>query len=313
MNCYAAKQMNGRTNFELVRSAASAMDTPKSDRIFPGFRANFVTGHHREPPALIAVFVFLTITCTPPASGQSEVGFTIEPPSQVYGAQVFGDGSRDANPADWPATFILTNNSGLECTATALSDHVLLTAAHCVSNTSHGEMKRVGATKRAVDCEISGDYPADRYADFSLCTVTPPIPPSQFGFESIGFDLGEASTDATITLVGFGCRKAGGIDRGFGKLGEGDAKVTSWSDKYITTGGSAALCLGDSGGGAYFAADASHLQRRLVAINSRGDLHSVSQLTRTGNHSFVEWAGHWAASHNVTICGVGPPAQHCHQ
>jgi hypothetical protein len=241
-----------------------------------------------------------------------EYGLRLVSPSQSGTPQVFGDGSREADAKAWPATFIFIDPGGTECTATAVSERTVLTAAHCPRTTSEGSFNLNGRLY-SMKCTRHNDYPADKRADFALCLLAPELPTTPTGFEVISVAADVPTRSAAITLLGYGCRMQGGVDRGFGKLAQGDATVLSASEDELQTGGRATLCLGDSGGGAFFAADVGHLARRLVAVNSRSDLEEISMLSRTSSDQFLKWVKSWRTQNSQKICGLDADAKHCHQ
>jgi Trypsin len=272
----------------------------------------------QEPSYLVCVGLCALVgwitLANPASSAPTETpSFKLQPARQVDNLEVFGDGSRDANPLDWPSTFIFVSASGENCTATAVSAQVILTAAHCVSSGSQGELEQGRRPWPVVVCETNPKYPANENADFSFCTVTPNLPPPSNGFEVISTQEGDVLRGAPIRLVGFGCRMAGGVDRGFGRLGEGDATIAAVTADYLFTDDSVTICLGDSGGGAYVSLDKEGTLRRLVAINSKSDLEDLSRLCRTSSALFREWTRKWTADHKVFLCGLDPRALHCHQ
>jgi hypothetical protein len=129
-------------------------------------------------------------------------------------------------------------------------------------------------------------------------------------YEKINADPKLLFKEQPIQLLGYGCREKGGKDRVFGSLYEGQATVKKLpgevkGDYYGVSFGGAALCFGDSGGGAY--ASTGGDARVLFAVNSRGDISQNSWLSATSQPGFVSWA----KSRAVGICGLDPAARGC--
>jgi hypothetical protein len=239
--------------------------------------------------------------------------FTMNPAEPVFQPQVIGPNSRAANPANWPVTFVFRSAPNRACTATAIGPQAILTAAHCIPDAATGTIE-TGQSAVAVTCRHHPRYPADISADFSLCQLATPLPAPVEGFEVVNVNPSSTALGKPITLLGFGCLTQGGTDGSFGRLFEGDTQVISVENNdYIVTGGGAAVCFGDSGGGAYVTLDSFGLQRRLVAVNSRGDISDYSWLSVTASPLFIDWAKAWSANRGVAICGLDAGAQHCRQ
>jgi hypothetical protein len=118
-----------------------------------------------------------------------------------------------------------------------------------------------------------------------------------------------------VLLLGYGCRQPGGGDKTFGYLFEGTAQVADYDvSDYIITQGGAALCFGDSGGGAYANIDSFGIKRRLVAVNSKTDVNSFSWLALTAHSIFQTWVKEWPSKKDhLKVCGVDSDAQNCRQ
>src|SRR5262249_48250809 len=155
----------------------------------------------------------------------------------------------------------------------------ILTAAHCVEGQSTGNVILQGQPV-PLTCERHPNYPSDRGADFALCLASLDIPIPDGGFETVEIASQRPAQNEAETLLGYGCRTVGGQDHNFGSLFYGEARVTEIRDKYgfIQARGGAALCSGDSGGGAYFLLNPSGSRRRLFAVNAQGDLSQNSWL-----------------------------------
>src|SRR5688572_32627636 len=64
--------------------------------------------------------------------------FTMKAPTLDANPQVQIIGGRKADPAQWPATFVFANPAGGGCTSTAVGEHTIITAAHCIPNGATG-------------------------------------------------------------------------------------------------------------------------------------------------------------------------------
>jgi hypothetical protein len=223
-------------------------------------------------------------------------------------------GATPADPKVWPATFVFRNSQGAGCTATAVGARVILTAAHCLENSSTGIVK-INGRDITVNCEYHPNYPTDIGADFALCQTNNDLPVPDMGFETVDVNSQRPAQNENVTLLGYGCLTASGQDHNFGSLFYGDARVTQIRDKYgfVQTRGGSAVCFGDSGGGAYFALNATGTIRRLFAVNARGDIAQISWLTPTASQTFFSWAQAWTAPRKVSICGIGQDTSNCRQ
>ena len=224
-------------------------------------------------------------------------------------------GGKKAEPADWPATFVLQQPSTRPCSSTAVGRRVILTAAHCVTNGARGIVE-VGGARIPVTCRHHPAYRGDssvQYevsADFALCHLDNNLPGAVF--ERISVDSALLALGTTIRLLGFGCTKDFGADHRFGTLYEGDAPVSSLprdQNYYLITSGDAAVCFGDSGGSAYLKESTG--RRFVVAVNSRSDYQRESWLSATGLRGFETWARQWSNERSVKICGIHPEAEGC--
>jgi hypothetical protein len=114
---------------------------------------------------------------------------------------------------------------------------------------------------------------------------------------------------AQVTLLGFGCRRIGGGGPS-GLLYQGISTVRREANDqpFVETRGRAAVCSGDSGGGAYIR-PAPSAPRRLFGVNSRGDLITRSQLTAIAFPSVRRFIEEWKDANQVEICGIDELAQ----
>src|SRR5260370_3612640 len=113
-------------------------------------------GHSLTIAGLIIAILGLTTQASAQGLKLDSVGLFPDDGAQ---GQVLGDGSVPANPKDWPSTFIFKNSEGGGCTATAVGQKVILTAAHCVKNGATGEV-RTTTTTAQVSCLHHPNYPS---------------------------------------------------------------------------------------------------------------------------------------------------------
>jgi hypothetical protein len=236
---------------------------------------------------------------------------TMTRPGQQPEGQVLN--ADKADPAVWPATFVFLTTQG-SCTSTAVGERTIITAAHCVEN-NQSALLQTDAEATALTCEHHPSYPSDISSDFALCVTSTPIPVLGSGYEKINLTESIAPLNQTIVLLGYGCTTADPRVRDFGSLYSGQAVVvaTPTTDLYLRVRGGAAVCYGDSGGGAYVLLDGSaDGPRVLVAINSRGDISTNSWLSSTATNGFANWARTWSAQHGgAGMCGVAGNQSGC--
>ena len=149
--------------------------------------------------------------------------------------------------------------------------------------------------------------------DFALCTLSDTLQGGTFErIDTVGRGIAKGKL---VHVLGFGCTEPGGRGGAFGVLYEGNANIASVPvpprNYYTVTTGGAALCFGDSGGGAYEFLNADGTRRDLIAINSRGNISTDSYLSTTSLQGFVSWARQWADTNGVKICGIHADAKGC--
>lgn len=238
-------------------------------------------------------------------------------PGTTLQPQIVGPGVRKSDPGVWPATFIFQTKKDSFCTSTAIGDHAILTAAHCLNDGDEGILHIDVNNNISLKCKQHPNFRlyGDKTADYALCVTKTPIP-SVFRPETINTELSLTNPNRDVTLTGYGCTVQGGSDKKVGALFEGVATVTGGQPPFlvITTGG-AATCFGDSGGGAYaqIGPDSTSPFRQLVGVNSQTDLYQVSNLAVTATAYFTNWATEWSKDNHSPICGLSSNATNCHQ
>ena len=224
-------------------------------------------------------------------------------------------GAMQANARLWPATLVFMHQKNLfspieRCSATVIGPMTVLTAAHCMPNGAVAKVKLASGGNLKVKCTHHPDYLDDTSQDFALCVSNAAF--TGFRFEKINTDTAKPALNAQVKLMGFGCREEAGVDKAFGVLFEGPATVKSRfanGRNYIRTAGGAAVCFGDSGGGAFIVANAN---ATLFGVNSRGDISENSYLSTTANPAFLAFLDTWVATTNAgAICGRGADAALC--
>lgn len=258
--------------------------------------------------ASASIAILLMLAHTGAVSAQ---GFEMKPVQELGSGsiQLQVIGADPADPARWPATLVFRTPSG-GCTATAVGPRVVLTAAHCVTNGQSGTVKTASGSL-SVKCEHHPDYVRDISPDFALCTASRDLPFTPYERVNTSATIGSSGA---IQLLGYGCLTEGGQDRTFGRLYQGQATVDETptpGNLYTRTQGGAAVCFGDSGGGAYAHTNPAKTRRALMGVNSRGDISTYSWLSTTSTHGFLDWARTWSERHGTEICGIHPSAASC--
>ncbi|WP_181179405.1 trypsin-like serine protease [Methylibium rhizosphaerae] len=218
-------------------------------------------------------------------------------------------GGAPADPAVWPATLVFRDANGAGCTATVIGSRVVLTAAHCMRNGEAAIVDLPPAQRIGLVCDHHPDYPANYSADFALCIASAPLDIGA-DYEVIASDVSLHKSGRTVVLLGYGCITQGGTDKNFGQLFQGAATVThAEANEYVVSSG-AAVCFGDSGGAVY---SPDGVRRRVIAVNSRGDISQFSWLSLTTGSLFRRWALKWRHAEGARLCGIHADATNCHQ
>lgn len=215
-----------------------------------------------------------------------------------------------ANPVEaknWPASVVFTGTNGDACTATLVGPQAVIGAAHCIGDGAVGTVL-FDSKPIPIKCDRHPQFDSLNYPspDFALCYVDKAI--GGIEYERINVDPQLLKRGDSVYLLGYGCIDKGG-SKTYGTLYGGPAQVIDVpsDDLFTKTRGGAAICAGDSGGGAF----TTQLDRVLVGINSSGDYETNSLLATTGTEAFVTWAKNWAATHKTGLCGVNAVPTGC--
>lgn len=221
-------------------------------------------------------------------------------------------GGKAADPAEWPASVYTKMSNGAACSATLVGDRVLFMAAHCMADGAQVTFT-AHANNYKARCAHHPEYKGGRgnsTADWAMCLVDRPV--TGIPFEVLGTNQ-LLSLQQTLTLSGYGCINPGGGGGNDGIFRTGLAIIRgmpSGKTYDVVTKGGAALCFGDSGGAAYVVSPTG--VRYVVAVNSRGDIATMSYLPVVTAKTFRDWAAGWAkASNNVRVCGMHDDAVGC--
>jgi hypothetical protein len=276
----------------------------------------------------LGVFALLTATTV----GQAQTLMAPIPSGNEFQPELLN--GKPANPQDWPVNLQFQSGGGF-CTSTIIGEKVVLTAGHCVPNHAkarvfynntltsvtchhHPQYKGASCLTAATIADIKGCT-----ADVALCEADAPFPSQVAGqpvkFETINSDTALLKKDGPVILLGYGCTMAGGGVSPILRIGS--AAVTSLSvpgasanpantmQEYIIAQGGAAVCQGDSGGTAFNTRDAN---RKVVAVNSRGNIETISYLTSVSDPHVQDFLRAFSGPpRNVEICGVTAGAKNC--
>jgi hypothetical protein len=134
--------------------------------------------------------------------------------------------------------------------------------------------------------------------------------------ESINSNPALVQVNGSVALLGYGCLNPGGPITETLQIGE--ARITSISkpgasrdprntmQEYIVAQGGSAVCQGDSGGSAFNKPGAG--VRKVIGLNSRGNISTVSYLTSTSDKHILDFLKSWQAT---PICGIHSTAKGC--
>lgn len=217
-------------------------------------------------------------------------------------------GGRPALKGEFPEILYISSG-GARCSAVLVSDQVIITAAHCVKD--QGEIKPVSEKiidfvhEQIVYTALCSQAPLYRDQiedhDFALCKID-----KHLNIKPASVSKKAPAIGSKVLLTGYGCLGGdnGGNKGNDGILRIGKAKVTKLpkgKNHWFYTKDSSALCFGDSGGPAMLSEKEKH---KVIGINSRGDIKTISFLTALFTIESIEFMESFAQENQVDICGI---------
>jgi len=259
-------------------------------------------GGHSRNVAWLVLSVSITTWCGVPAS------------SRTFKQEIINPGHGDGVFA---STVVYVENGAADwCSAVAVGDHVLLTAAHCQS-TDAIELDIAGDTVEGT-CTCPPEVESGGCAAFNSATPRsqgPDLAICYFeqsfaqGVETISTDLALLETDQTLVLAGFGCISWDLCPSGTESYGkgseEGFARILqepAATDLYFYTvadpsKGESSLCSGDSGGPVFLGGATG--DPRVVGVGRGGcaddDVYK-SEITNLAATTTVRWLCSWQST-----------------
>jgi len=185
---------------------------------------------------------------------------------------------------------VLISSSGSRCTATIVSNRVIITAAHCVTEGSKATFA-YGQNRYSSTCSRSPIYPRKDH-DLALCVTDEKID----GAKPATVDLKKLEVGEKVEILGYGCTRPGGGQTD-GQLRSGEATVTGYSNYDVVTQQGVGLCYGDSGG-------PMMRSKKLVAVNSKGYISDTNYNLQLSLSESVDFMKAFAEKNSVEVCGV---------
>ena len=216
-------------------------------------------------------------------------------------------GRNFVKPADWPAVLAIFTDTG-RCSGTIVGERAILTAAHCVKEDGVNSTQ-IGGLEFRLSCEQMPAFEKDPSADFALCETQSRLP--DIRYIRVGRGPARSAAKEVIAILGYGCRSPGGVDRSFGALTIGYARVAAFDrDNFVVKLEGSVFCNGDGGGPTLLTGD-SNKHHVMLGVNSRSDNKSISYSVLTSSSRFLNWAKSWSKRNKVEICGLSQGDEGC--
>lgn len=227
-------------------------------------------------------------------TGMDEAGNPIYRLSDLAEALIYG-GTQSLG-GEFPAMGYITNGS-LLCTATAVANNAVISAAHCLAPGQFYFHHRQSQRGYPIVCSAHPQYnPQTLLNDFALCRLSERLPPDSI--------LGNISTTAPSVGDKF-------LLNGYGQPNVkthfwGSSNMVSLRGQDISTCGNPSnLGKGDSGGSLLEWTDDRTLRSHfeIVGINSRGNTQ-CDFYNATSSPLFISWARQYEQAQGVRLCGI---------
>lgn len=270
-----------------------------------------------RPVARILFLISACVVAAPSAQSQEPVAVQNPGGISMKSVETLGQsgtgpkviGGRPAKTSDWRASFF-SAIPGERCTAQLVGPSALLLAAHCVANGSNATIEVDGKVYTGA-CTQADEYKNDASADYALCKMTEDIP--RIPFESVNIEPSLVKKGTLLLLTGYGCTAPGGTADGVFRLADAAVSLLPGEKEAnsIITQDQAAICPGDSGGGAFIVLNAR--KRVAVSVNSRvvfskGESYLSSLSTTTAIRFLTKWS---AQNGGAKICGFNQKGSPC--
>lgn len=216
-------------------------------------------------------------------------------------------GGQAVNHTDYPELVYFINEDHARCSGTLIGPRVIITAAHCIAGTGQIQNSFTGPDDIpfAAHCQVAPQYIKQMIYDFALCKVDGKIPNAKPA--TLGTRKSAPKDGDQVILVGYGCTDPSGVGGNNGILKAGTAEIFSRGSVYYpwfsAKAPDSALCPGDSGGPA-LKFITNHNRHVVIAINSRGDVRTISLLSALHFPKSRRFIISWLERNHVDICGV---------